>query len=180
MRTRTFCPGCGGYRDIEDGHRVCAFCEYLDDAAKRTLPHILAPRHFTVDGVIFTMTFVTEQGYVVAAIDVGDPACRLLAECLTIAWKLRPVDLLESLCDHRAVTVGEEFCTIIYGDDPDNDEGNPSGVTIVDGENELSVPVAFFTALVLQMAKTHLQAAGRVHFPWIGALSPAAMEKIIG
>ena len=102
----------------------------------------------------------------------------LLADCLTVTWNLKPVELLESLCDHRIVTVGGEFYTITYGDDPDHGEGDPSGVNIFDGETELNVPSVFFSAVVAEVARIHLQTAGHVHFPWLATLSPAAKAKI--
>jgi hypothetical protein len=179
MRTRTFCPGCGGYRDIEDGHRVCTFCEYLEeqrDSANLMLAHELAPRSFHVDGIAFAITFGTEQGNIVAGVDVADPRYQLLADCLTVIWKLRPVELLESLCDYRTVTVGGEFYTITYGDDPDHGEGDPLDVNIFDGDSEINVPTVFFSAVVVEVAKIHLQAAGQV--PWVATLSPAAKAKI--
>ena len=181
MRTRTFCPGCGGYRDIEDGHRVCTFCEYLDEqrgSAKLVLAHELAPCSFRVNGIAFVITFGTEQGYIGADVDVADARYRLLADCLTVSWKLKPSELLESLCDHRAVTVGGEFYTITYGDDPDHGEGDPSDVNIFDGETELNVPAVFFSAVVVELARIHLRAAGHGQFPWFSSLSTAAKTKI--
>lgn len=181
MRTRTFCPGCGGYRDVEDGHRACTFCEYLDDqrdGAHQMLPRELAARRFSVDGVVFTIAFAMEQGRIVASVDVADRRYQLFADCLTVTWKLRPVELLESLCDHRVVTVGGEFYTITYGNDPDHGEGDPSGVNISDGETEFNAPSVFFAAVVVEVARIHLRAAGQVHFPWFSALSPAAKTKI--
>jgi hypothetical protein len=181
MRTRTFCPGCGGYRDVEDGHRVCTFCEYLDDqreSAHQKLPRELAARRFSVDGVVFTIAFAMEQGRIVAIVDVDDRRYQLFADCLTVTWKHRPVELLESLCNHRVVTVGGEFYTITYGNDPDHGDGDPSGVKISDGETEFNVPSVFFAAVVVEVARIHLRAAGQVHFPWFSALSPAAKAKI--
>jgi len=180
MKTRSFCPSCGGYRDIEDGHRVCTFCEYLDEQRghAKTLPRELSPRRFSIDGVAFIVSFCIEQDQIGVAIDAADPHYELLADCLTIAWKLKPVELLESLCDHRVVTVGGEFYTITFGGDPESSDGDPSDVTICDGETELNVPAAFFAAVVVAMAKIHLKTAGRAHFPWFAKLSPEAMQKI--
>lgn len=180
MRTRTFCPSCGGYRDIEDGHRVCTFCEYLDEQrgdAKEILSDKLAPRTFSVDGVTFTVSFGVELEHVVASLGVSDPRYNFLAYCLTTTWKLEPLKLLESLCDHRAVQVGE-FYRITYGDDPDHGEGNPLDVNILDDADELDVPSAFFSEVVIQMAKLHLQVVGPIHFPWFPELSAAAKTKI--
>jgi hypothetical protein len=181
MRTRTFCPGCGGYRDIEDGHRVCTFCEYLDeqrDSANLMLAHELAPRSFHVDRIAFTITFAVEQGHIAASVDVTDARYQLLADCLTVIWKLKPVELLESLCDHRIVTVGRDFYTITYGDDPEHGDGDTSGVNIFDGESEINLPSDFFSAVIVEMARIHLQTAGQVQFPWLTTLSPAAKAKI--
>jgi len=41
MKTRAYCPGCSEYRDIEDGHETCLFCEYLE--AKEARPATLLP-----------------------------------------------------------------------------------------------------------------------------------------
>lgn len=160
---------------------MCTFCEYLDeqrDGTKQMLPSGLAARSFSVDGIVFTIVFGVEQGYIVASIDVGNPGYQLLADCLTVTWNLKPVELLESLCDGRIVTVGGEFYTITYSDDPDHGEGDPSGVNIFDGETELTVPSVFFSAVVAEVARIHLQTAGQVHFPWLATLSPAAKAKI--
>ncbi len=35
MKTRAYCPGCGEYRDIADGHETCLFCEYLEEKEAR-------------------------------------------------------------------------------------------------------------------------------------------------
>ncbi len=181
MRTRTFCPGCGGYRDIEDGHRVCTFCEYLDEQRDpaRALSRELLPRSLNIEGVDLVISFSIEQGSVVAIIEAADPRYRLLADCLTVTWKLKPAALLESLCDHRAVTVGGEFYTITYGDDPEHGEGGAAAVTIFDGETERVVPVTLFSAVVIAVARLHLQLAGEAHFSWMVTLSPAAKMKLL-
>ena len=173
MKTRTFCPSCGGYRDIEDGHRICTFCEYIDeqrDSAK-TLPDQMLPRRFSVDEVSFTISFGTEQDHVVASVDADDPHYQLLADCLTAAWKRKPVELLESLCDHRALTVG--IYAIMYGVAPERD---PSNVSISDGATEIDVPAVFFSAVVVEVARLHLRAAGAM--PWLTTLSSAARARI--
>lgn len=43
MKTRAYCPGCGEYRDIEDGHEACLFCEYLEEKAARPGKPLPAP-----------------------------------------------------------------------------------------------------------------------------------------
>ncbi|WP_147413621.1 hypothetical protein [Pseudorhodoplanes sinuspersici] len=157
---------------------MCTFCEYLDeqrDSAKQMLPRERAARDFSVDGVVFTVAFDVEPAHIVVTIDGAHPGFQLLADALTVLWKLRPAELLESLCDHRVV--GGAFYTITY-DDPDHGENGPSDVTIIDGETELNVPSAFFSAVVVELARIHLQAVGKIRFPWFDALSAAAKAKI--
>jgi|GEM_PF-7118117 len=181
MKTRTFCPSCGGYRDIEDGHRVCTFCEYLDeqrDSAK-ALPRELSPCRLNIDGKIFIISFCIEQDQIGIVIDTSDPHYELLADCLTIVWKLKPVELLESLCDHRVVTVGGKLYTITFDDDPEPGESDRSLVTICDDETELTMPTAFFSAVVQEMVRSHFQVAGRAHFPWLTKLSSSARARLV-
>ena len=134
-----------------------------------------APRTFSVDDVPFTVTFGAEGAYVVATLRAGDPKYALLADSLTAAWKLFPVELVESLCDRRFVRVGE-FYSIMYGDADDG--ADPDVVSILDDEEELDVNAAFFSSVVIGLAKTHLAVVGQEHFPWFNRLTPAAKAKI--
>ena len=43
MKTRAYCPGCCEYRDIEDGHEICLFCEYLEQTEARPPQPLPAP-----------------------------------------------------------------------------------------------------------------------------------------
>lgn len=135
----------------------------------------LTPRTFSVDDVPFTVTFGTEGAYVVATLHAGDPKYALLADSLTSAWKLFPVDLVESLCDRRFVRVGE-FYSIVYGDADDG--ADPNVVSILDDDGELDVPTDFFSAVAVGLAKAHLAVVGQEHFPWFNRLTPAAKAKI--
>ena len=180
MKTRTFCPGCGGYRDIEDGHRVCTFCEYIDeqrDGAKALSRQTLQHR-FSIDGVGFIISFGIEQGHLAVSIATDEPRYELLADGLTAAWKLRPVELLESLCDHRAVPVGGEFYTITYDDDPERKEDQAPDVIVFGGDAEVRVPSALFSAVVVEVARFHLRAPDAAYFPWLTRLSSAARARI--
>lgn len=51
MKTRAYCPGCGEYRDIEDGHETCLFCEYLEEKGARPAKPLPAPRSKAKSGI---------------------------------------------------------------------------------------------------------------------------------
>jgi hypothetical protein len=133
-----------------------------------------AAHAFSVEGTSFTVTFSEEGAHVVATLTADDPHYDLMAECITVAWKLMPVELLESLCDNRLVQVGE-FYRVTHGDGEDVPVGQ---VNIFDGEAEMDVASAFFAAVVTSMAKAHLRLVGKSHFPWFDRLSPAAENTV--
>jgi hypothetical protein len=133
-----------------------------------------AAHSFTVVETSFTVTFSEEGAHIVATLTADDPRYDLMAECITVAWRLVPVELLESLCDRRLVQVGE-FYRITYGDGEDVPSDQ---VNIFDGEAQMDVGSAFFAAVVTSMTKAHLRLVGKSHFPWFERLTSAAKNTI--
>ncbi len=131
------------------------------------------PVTFSVAGQVFTVSFAEDGEHVVALLDAQDSNWDPLTECLVVAWKLFPIPLLESLCDRRVVQVGE-FYTITF----ENIAGSRENVSINDGETELIISAAFYTDVVLNMAKAHLARVGDGHFPWFARLSEAAKSIV--
>lgn len=129
---------------------------------------------FDVDDVAFRVKFAVEVDYVVATLQPLDPEFDLLGPVLTMAWKLDPVNLLESLRDGRPVTKGE-FFTISSNDDPDDPE-EPVGVNVYEDDKALNVQPEFFREVALELARAHLDVVGEDHFPWFEDLSPEVRE----
>ena len=89
-----------------------------------------------------------------------------------MAWKMTPVDLVESLVDGRELRKTELF-RIYHNEDPD-DEDEPLGVTLYEEEKELTVTPEFFHDVVVEFGGAHLDLVGADHLPWFEDLSPAA------
>lgn len=135
------------------------------------------PHSFRLDDASFTIRFETEGAHSVAVLIAHEPRFDLLTACLTTLWKLQPVLLLESLADHRPVTFGE-FYTILYGEDiDDRPNGAASMVLVHDGEQEISLREDFFSAIVRELARTHIGLVGEENLPWVQRLSPAARSR---
>lgn len=131
-----------------------------------------------MDGVAFRVEFGVESGEVIASLLVDQSEYQLLGSVLTMAWKLVPIDLLESLLDQRRLNQTELFL-ISYNDDPD-DEDEEVGVNLYEDEQHLAVSPEFFHDVVLEFAHAHLDLVGSDHFPWYPELSDQARALIEG
>jgi hypothetical protein len=124
--------------------------------------------------VVISVSFYPELDYLVASITASDS---VLASCLTMAWKLVPQLLIESLVDHRAVTYGE-FFTFAYEVGPDRDPDEAEGVHIREDERETVIPLENFEALVVGLARLHFSRIAPAKPGWYSKLSVSARALI--
>jgi hypothetical protein len=136
-----------------------------------------SPAIISVHGVAFRLSFARELRFVLASLEALDPAHTVLASCVTTAWKLKLLELLEGLTEHRNITLNESF-TIIYHDDADDPDHKPGTVTLSDGFDDQDVPIDLFTSAALHLARRHVDLVGADYFSWLKQLSPAARDSI--
>lgn len=102
------------------------------------------------EGVSFRVQFHVESGEVIARLLVDQSDFQLLGSVLTMAWKLTPIDLLESLLDQPRLNQTELFL-ISYNDADDEDEA--VGVNVYEDEQHLVETPEFFLDVVIELAR---------------------------
>ncbi len=88
-----------------------------------------------------------------------------------------PDQLIESLIDHRDVTLGE-FFTFAYEIGPDRDPDESEGVHIREDESEIVLDLETFKALIVKLARLHLSKVDLVALGWYSSLSVSARALI--